>query len=119
MYLGIVVILIVVCAAIGENPYHPTFDYCEWLGEDDINGLKHGYLSGNNVRIHRIDRSQIDDILSLGLQVYYIGGRLAFNQLHETVGLTHPFFHDLRSRGMGIVHHEVILNCLSVFDSNM
>ena len=36
-----------------------------------------------------------------------MGGRLAWNQLHETIGLTHPFFHDLRSRGTGIVYHEV------------
>ena len=40
-------------------------------------------------------------------QVYYVGGRLgSWTNDHETVGLTHPFFHDLRSRGTGIVYHE-------------
>ena len=39
-------------------------------------------------------------------QVYYMGGRLSWDKDHETVGLTHPFFHDLRSRGTGIVFHE-------------
>ena len=70
-----------------SNPHHPEFDYCDWLGQDDVQGLKHGFLAGNNV--------------------YYIGGRLAHDEMHETLGLTHPFFHDLRSRGTGIVYHEV------------
>ena len=38
--------------------------------------LKHGFLAGNNV--------------------YYVGGRLAWDTEHETIGLTHPFHHDLR-----------------------
>ena len=60
-------------------------DYCALLGEDDIQGLKHGFLAGN--------------------KVYYMGGK---NMLFEdeTLGLTHPFFHDLRSRGAGIAYHE-------------
>ena len=55
------------------------------LGEDDIQGLKHGFLAGN--------------------KVYYMGGK---NMLFEdeTLGLTHPFHHDLRSRGVGIAYHE-------------
>ena len=41
-------------------------------------------------------------------QVYYVGGRLgSWDNDHETLGFTHPFFHDLRSRGTGIVFHEV------------
>jgi len=69
-----------------DNPHHDFTDYCEMLGQDDIQGMKHGFLAGKNV--------------------YYIGGRLAHDQQHETIGLTHPFFHDLRSRGTGIVYHE-------------
>lgn len=30
-------------------PHHQPTDYCDMLGEDDINGLKHGFLAGNNV----------------------------------------------------------------------
>ena len=40
------------------------------------NSAKHGFLAGNNV--------------------YYVGGRLAWDKQHETIGLTHPFHHDLR-----------------------
>ena len=66
---------------------HDT-DYCEMLGQDDIQGKKHGFLAGNNV--------------------YYIGGFYASQNLHEneTIGLTHPFFHDHRSRGTGITYYE-------------
>ena len=65
-----------------------TVDYCEMLGKDDIQGKKHGFLAGN--------------------KVYYIGGTFLSQKLaeNETIGLTHPFYHDLRSRGTGIVHHE-------------
>ena len=64
---------------LGSNPHHEPTDYCAWLAEDDIQGLKHGFLAGNNV--------------------YYIAGRLhgwGEGEDHETLGLTHPFFHDLR-----------------------
>ena len=40
------------------------------------NSAKRGFLAGNNV--------------------YYVGGRLAWDKQHETIGLTHPFHHDLR-----------------------
>jgi hypothetical protein len=63
-------------------------DYCDMLGEDDVQGKKHGFLTGNNV--------------------YYIGGLFCTQTLKEnaTIGLTHPFFHDLRSRCTGIAYHE-------------
>merc|ERR1719210_974579 len=63
-------------------------DYCALLGEDDIQGKKHGFLAGN--------------------KVYYVGGTSLVwqNTENETLGLTHPFFHDLRSRGTGIADHE-------------
>ena len=34
---------------VRSNPHHEPTDYCGLLGEDDINGLKHGFLAGNNV----------------------------------------------------------------------
>ena len=63
-------------------------DYCALLGEDDIQGKKHGFLAGN--------------------KVYYVGGSSLVwrNTENETLGLTHPFFHDLRSRGTGIASYE-------------
>lgn len=62
----------------------PCSDYCERL-QHEIQGKKHGFLAGN---------------LS-----YYVGGFHASWELkeHETLGLTHPFHHDLRSRGVGLV----------------
>ncbi len=61
---------------------------CEKL-EQSIQGRKHGFLAGN---------------LS-----YYVGGFHASWELmeDETIGLTHPFYHDLRSRGVGILHSEL------------
>ena len=66
-------------------------DYCEIFGKDDIQGKKHGFLAGN--------------------LVYYIGGQMISQKYdndrsHETIGLTHPFHHDLRSRGTGISFYE-------------
>ena len=63
-------------------------DYCALLGEDDIQGKKHGFLAGN--------------------KAYYVGGASLVwrNTENETLGLTHPFFHDLRSRGTGIAYYE-------------
>ena len=34
-----------------SGPHHQPTDYCDLLGQDDINGLKHGFLAGNNVHI--------------------------------------------------------------------
>jgi len=64
----------------------PYTDYCAMLSQE-IQGKKHGFMAGN--------------------LVYYIGGRYASwnKQEDETIGLTHPFFHDLRSRGYGMVEH--------------
>ena len=43
-----------------------------------------------------------------GNKVYYVGGSSLVwrNTENETLGLTHPFFHDLRSRGTGIAYYE-------------
>jgi len=63
----------------------PFNDYCKML-EKDINGIQHGFLAGN--------------------KMYYVGGQTgAFwdgVSEHETIGLTHPFFRDMRSRGYGM-----------------
>ena len=58
-------------------------DYCLRL-QQEIQGKKHGFLAGN--------------------LTYYVGGFHASWNLreHETIGLTHPFSHDLRSRGVGL-----------------
>ena len=65
-----------------EKP--PFSDYCQRL-QQEIQGKKHGFLAGN--------------------VTYYVGGFHASWELkeHETLGLTHPFYHDLRSRGVGLV----------------
>ncbi|MBL6707376.1 MAG: hypothetical protein ISQ06_14795, partial [Planctomycetaceae bacterium] len=61
----------------------PLSDYCQRL-QQEIQGKKHGFLAGN--------------------VTYYVGGFHASWELkeHETLGLTHPFHHDLRSRGVGL-----------------
>ncbi|MEJ6829693.1 MAG: hypothetical protein QNK61_05820, partial [Akkermansiaceae bacterium] len=67
----------------------PEFtDYCERL-EQEIQGRKHGFLAGN--------------------VTYYVGGYHASWKPFEdeTIGLTHPFHHDLRSRGIGLVESEL------------
>jgi hypothetical protein len=67
----------------------PSFtDYCKRL-EQEIQGRKHGFLAGN--------------------VTYYVGGFLASWKLieDETIGLTHPFHHDLRSRGIGLLENEL------------
>jgi len=71
----------------GEKP--PFNDYCERL-EQEIQGRKHGFMAGN--------------------VSYYVGGYFASWNLveDETIGLTHPFHHDLRSRGVGLLESELV-----------
>ena len=67
----------------------PKFtDYCERL-EQEIQGKKHGFLAGN--------------------VTYYVGGYHASWKLYEdeTIGLTHPFHHDLRGRGAALVESGI------------
>ena len=77
---------IVAGAKAGEAPIFT--DYCERL-EQEIQGKKHGFLAGN--------------------VTYYVGGFHASWKLveDETLGLTHPFHHDLRSRGVGLLDSEI------------
>ena len=64
----------------------PHTDYCALMAQE-VMGKKPGFLAGN--------------------LVYYIGGEHGWNRSQgETLGLTHPFFHDLRSRGHGMVTNE-------------
>ena len=62
----------------------PYTDYNAMLSQE-IQGKKHGFMAGN--------------------LTYYIGGRYGVWDKYEdeTIGLTHPFYHDLRSRGSGMV----------------
>ncbi len=73
-------------SAVAEKP--PFTDYCEQL-EQEIQGRKHGFLAGN--------------------VTYYVGGyHASWNLIEdETIGLTHPFHHDLRSRGVGLLESEL------------
>lgn len=70
----------------GEKP--PAYNYCERL-EQAVQGRKHGFMAGNIT--------------------YYIGGFMpSWNRgQEETIGLTHPFHHDLRSRGIGLVESSI------------
>ena len=70
---------------VGAAP--PYTDYCAMLSQE-IQGRKHAFLAGN--------------------LTYYVGGRFNVwkHRGDETIGLTQPFFHDLRGRGFGLVKHE-------------
>ena len=72
--------LLLIC----PNIFAKEVPLCEKL-EQSIQGRKHGFLAGN--------------------LTYYVGGYHASWELmeDETIGLTHPFYHDLRSRGVGIL----------------
>ena len=73
----------------GLSAEKPGFvDYCERL-EQEVQGRKHGFLAGN--------------------VTYYVGGFHASWKVveDETIGLTHPFHHDLRSRGVGLLESEL------------
>ena len=80
--------ILVSCSDIQADEKPDFSDYCERL-EHEIQGRKHGFMAGN---------------LS-----YYIGGfHASWNLVEdETIGLTHPFFHDLRSRGTGILESQI------------
>ena len=69
-----------------EDSPPPYTDYCDMLSQE-IQGRKHAFLAGN--------------------LTYYVGGRYACWRPveDETIGLTHPFHHDLRGRGFGLARH--------------
>ena len=71
---------------ISQGQVQPPFtDYCDMLARN-IQGKAHGFMAGN--------------------LMYYVGGQTNTEwdvTEHETLGFTHPFFRDGRSRGHGIV----------------
>lgn len=71
------------CTTLQAAVTPPKVDWCERL-QYDVQGKKTGFMAGN---------------LS-----YYVGGFHASCKpfQEETIGLTHPFYHDLRSRGTGL-----------------
>ena len=73
---------------LSYDPVSAEKNYCEFLGQS-IQGRKHGFLAGN---------------LS-----YYVGGfHASWKPVEdETIGLTHPFHHDLRSRGVGLLKSKL------------
>ena len=79
--LAIIVCLILCLLSV---PVSADRNYCEFLGQS-IQGKKHGFMAGN---------------LS-----YYVGGfHASWKPVEdETIGLTHPIHHDLRSRGVGLL----------------
>ena len=79
----VVALAVALCSSDSFAAAPPYSDYCQRL-QQQIQGRKHGFLAGN--------------------VTYYVGGYHASWELkeHETLGLTHPFHHDLRSRGVGL-----------------
>ena len=83
--------LLLYCVAVDDlaaDEKPAPSDYCQRL-EQEIQGRKHGFLVGNFT--------------------YYVGGFHASWKLieDETIGLTHPFHHDLRARGAALVDSEI------------
>lgn len=84
----VIALLTLLTSCLWTYADQPSFsDYCERL-EQEIQGRKHGFLAGN--------------------MTYYVGGFHASWSLkeQETLGLTHPFHHDLRSRGVGLASSQ-------------
>ncbi|MCP4848873.1 MAG: hypothetical protein GY899_13100 [Verrucomicrobiaceae bacterium] len=86
--LALTILCFLPCSDIVAREKPDFTDYCQRL-EQEIQSRKHGFLAGN---------------IS-----YYVGGFHASWKLieHETIGLTHPFHHDLRSRGIGLLKSEL------------
>ena len=83
------VILVLSFAVLAQADERPeSLDYCQRL-EHEVQGRKHGFMAGN--------------------LTYYVGGfHASWNLVEdETIGLTHPFHHDLRSRGVGLLESEL------------
>ena len=82
--LSLIFVLPFLCSDFAIAEGTDRVDYCRRL-QQEIQGKKHGFLAGN--------------------VTYYVGGFHASWNLkeHETLGLTHPLHHDLRSRGVGLV----------------
>jgi len=84
--IGVAAMLVAFTQANNVGSPAPFTDYCTMLSHD-VQGKEHAFLAGNNA--------------------YYMSVGKWFEKSDETIGLTHPFFNDLRSRGTGIVEHGV------------
>ncbi len=84
---GIAIAALLFSCAFSAKAAEET-DHCARL-QQEVQGKKHGFLAGN--------------------VSYYVGGFHASWKLieDETIGLTHPFHHDLRSRGVGLLESEL------------
>lgn len=82
---AVLVLLFAANDTLAEAP--PFSDYCQRL-QQEVQGKKHGFLAEN--------------------VTYYVGGfHASWKPVEgETLGLTHPFHHDLRSRGVGLVQSQ-------------
>jgi predicted HNH restriction endonuclease len=82
------VIVLFFCTFSNADQKPKFTDYCKRI-EQEIQGRKHGFLAGN--------------------LTYYVGGFYASWKLFEdeTLGLTHPFFHDLRGRGASLLESKL------------
>jgi hypothetical protein len=83
--------LLFICSAllsICTNTFAKDTSHCQKL-EQSVQGKKHGFLAGN--------------------LAYYVGGfHASWEPIEdETIGLTHPFYHDLRSRGVGLLNSQL------------
>ena len=85
---GLFVLLTMMSVDLFASEKPPFTDYCHRL-EQEVQGRKHGFMAGN--------------------VTYYIGGFHASWKLmeDETIGLTHPLHHDLRSRGVGLLESQL------------
>jgi hypothetical protein len=86
--LGLHFLYCIVAANLIADKKPAPNDYCRRL-EHEVQGRKHGFLAGN--------------------VAYYVGGfHASWKPMEdETIGLTHPFHHDLRSRGVGLLESEL------------
>ena len=86
--LGLLTFLSLFLGVVSASEQPPMVDYCQAV-EQEIQGRKHGFLAGN--------------------VTYYIGGFHGCWNIfeHETIGLTHPIHHDLRSRGVGLLESQI------------
>ena len=90
-------------------PDREKTDYCEMFGKDDIQGKReYCFLFSSDLTLYIFYKGKKHAFLA-GNKVYYVSNtKKEDGQFKETIGLTHPFYHDLRSRGTGIAYQEEV-----------